>query len=54
MTMTYTNQKELLAITQKIFELMQYIQNLEITIDEMTVTMKNVRIGGHMEEYLNA
>jgi hypothetical protein len=45
--MTYDNQKELLAITQKVFELMAYIQTLEFTVGEMQVTMKmkNVRVG---------
>lgn len=43
--MTYDNQKELLAITQKVFELMKFVQNLEVTIEEMQISFKNIRIG---------
>ena len=52
--MTYENQRDLLAITQKVFELMQYIQNLEVTVEDMNVTLHNVRIGGHKEEVNHA
>lgn len=43
--MTLDNRDQLISLAQKVFDIIQEVKEIEITIDEMQIKLKGIHIG---------